>query len=650
MPPVHIANEGEQDKSGCQNMVSNLPLLFAGGYPTTLDKMTECQIEKFIPFMVQCSLGYIQLQSNRGEYREPEWWPDDVPFVIPLMRPKDFSGDWRAKLREIVVTCYSFHKNVFLLRFCKELATYEPECLRFINNYNSTTSLFDRTNNKLLVTFRNENMLYDQQQISNKKTLLPRNNSSQSLDSCQQMVEPALFDIYLCDNCDAELYSMEAFMDHEKICQPNDEEGDDDVIFCESEAEEPVDEDQQQMSAFLLSLGLQSAENVGQTGVARGFGGGGNGRDAVLSYSSSSVFSSPDKHRSVHRRTRGRLAYNKCQSIPISSPAGQLLLNTSKTAMSSEYLEERLDRQERFCGAQPLGGEMYSRRRWLDSRRSLQLSFPVTYRKLSDHQVSSEWHSYKFPRRQFSMEHRRQNLERYNAVILKQCKPCVVKVEKLTREKIEAFLLDANLKVMNKKLMKHRSRKRGGHPKVVEIIDLCSSDESGGDEEEEINGIEGEDGIVKEVEEEMDQEAKGLIEMEKLMVEEEEQEEVEVSPKYDGNFISMPMGLSAEPLKPSVFLFSNNTTTSIEQLHSAQIYRLPTKIHQNQENIISRNFWHTSSKASCHFAPYPSSRTSSAVGDRRDGQRTVVTGRIMPPLIRLAATSGAKSITANVTI
>lgn len=55
--------------------------------------------------------------------------------------------------------CYEYHNNVFLLRFCTVLSKYEPECLRFINNYNSTTSLYDRFNNKLLVTFRNENMV-----------------------------------------------------------------------------------------------------------------------------------------------------------------------------------------------------------------------------------------------------------------------------------------------------------------------------------------------------------------------------------------------------------------------------------------------------------------------------------------------------------
>lgn len=141
-----------------ENMVSNLPLLFAGGYPTSLDKVAESQLEKFIPFMVQCSLGDIQVPVLDSS-SEPEWWPEEIPFTIPLQKPANFTGDWLYKLKEIVAICYQFHKSVFLLRFCENLSTYQPECLRFINNYNSTTSLFDRSSNKLLVTFRNENMV-----------------------------------------------------------------------------------------------------------------------------------------------------------------------------------------------------------------------------------------------------------------------------------------------------------------------------------------------------------------------------------------------------------------------------------------------------------------------------------------------------------
>lgn len=53
--------------------------------------------------------------------------------------------------------------------------------------------------------------LYDQQPVNNKKTLMPRTHSSQSLEN-NNMVEQALFDIYLCDNCEAELYSLDAYL------------------------------------------------------------------------------------------------------------------------------------------------------------------------------------------------------------------------------------------------------------------------------------------------------------------------------------------------------------------------------------------------------------------------------------------------------
>lgn len=152
MPPLYDENDGNQ------NMVSNLPLLFAAGYPTSLDKITEKQLEKFIPFMVQCSLGYLQL-NPANEFTEPEWWPKDIKICKPFRKPDDFDGDWLVKLRELVVKCYSHHNSVFLLRFCYQLAKYEQASLRFINNHNSTTSLYYRTSNKLLVTFRNENMV-----------------------------------------------------------------------------------------------------------------------------------------------------------------------------------------------------------------------------------------------------------------------------------------------------------------------------------------------------------------------------------------------------------------------------------------------------------------------------------------------------------
>lgn len=62
-------------------------------------------------------------------------------------------------MREIVDACYKFYKCPFLLAYSKELSDNSPESLRFVNNNNSTTSLYNRISKKLLLTFRNENMV-----------------------------------------------------------------------------------------------------------------------------------------------------------------------------------------------------------------------------------------------------------------------------------------------------------------------------------------------------------------------------------------------------------------------------------------------------------------------------------------------------------
>lgn len=52
---------------------------------------------------------------------------------------------------------------------------------------------------------------YDRQHKNRKCLLLHKNKTDTHGDDSQHMmVEPPPFDIYLCDNCDAELYSKEA--------------------------------------------------------------------------------------------------------------------------------------------------------------------------------------------------------------------------------------------------------------------------------------------------------------------------------------------------------------------------------------------------------------------------------------------------------
>lgn len=64
-----------------------------------------------------------------------------------------------ANLKKLVFRCYTYHRSEYLLRFCSYLAQYPHEELEYVNNWDSTTSLYHKSTGKLLVTFRNENMV-----------------------------------------------------------------------------------------------------------------------------------------------------------------------------------------------------------------------------------------------------------------------------------------------------------------------------------------------------------------------------------------------------------------------------------------------------------------------------------------------------------
>lgn len=62
-------------------------------------------------------------------------------------------------LRKIVEDCYDHHKQPFLLKYSSQLSENEPANLRYTKDTDTTTSLFSRKPKKLLLTFRNENMV-----------------------------------------------------------------------------------------------------------------------------------------------------------------------------------------------------------------------------------------------------------------------------------------------------------------------------------------------------------------------------------------------------------------------------------------------------------------------------------------------------------
>lgn len=179
-------------------MIANLPLLFANGNPTALSKISADELEKFITFMVTCSWGH----DTAKDIRQPPWWPNDVRFSHPFVRPDAVPKDWEAKLKNVVRKCYDFHKSAFLLVFSAQLARYPRKRLRYVDNHDHTTSLYYRPNSRLLVTFRNENLFYDK-------------NTPIEIEDEPQLKSA---DIYLCDNCDSHFDNLEILKAHERLC------------------------------------------------------------------------------------------------------------------------------------------------------------------------------------------------------------------------------------------------------------------------------------------------------------------------------------------------------------------------------------------------------------------------------------------------
>ncbi|KAJ0178627.1 hypothetical protein K1T71_005402 [Dendrolimus kikuchii] len=178
-------------------MIANLPLLFANGNPTALSKIKLSELEKFITFMVTCSWGH----DTAIDIRRPPWWPHDVPFSHPFVRPSFLPNDWEARLKNLVKKCYNYHKSPFLLVFSAQLARYPRNRLMYVDNLDHTTSLYYKPSGRLLVTFRNENKYYDR--------LAP---------PYTKVLQPKATDIYLCDNCDSHFDNLEILQAHERLC------------------------------------------------------------------------------------------------------------------------------------------------------------------------------------------------------------------------------------------------------------------------------------------------------------------------------------------------------------------------------------------------------------------------------------------------
>lgn len=367
-------------------MISNLPLLFADGYPTCLDKITVGQLEKFVPFMVQCSYG-----NNTVSSSVPEWWPDNLEFSLPVIKPQGMDSKWPAILKSLVCRCYSYHGCDFMLQFSEALSQCAVSSLRFVDGRDGTTSLYSKVTGKLLVTFRNENMLYDKKRESPKKTLLSRRYDEP--EQSHIMVQPPLFDIYLCENCDGEFSSLKEMQYHEKICHLEQHTSTPSVVS------EDLNSDQDKfLSYFYLSNASNGAE-----------------------------LKSPRKtQQSNFKKTVG--GSWRYAGIPFSSPLGLLVHRKIQVSHSTKI--------ERNCPAKPSDlNAQFCRRRspsWIVSWKPPE----------KNEEIDNAWvHIYKYPKwkswkNTVSIGNQ---LIRKNLQLHGQCRNVHVKLKRLTQQEIDLY-------------------------------------------------------------------------------------------------------------------------------------------------------------------------------------------------------------------
>eukprot|EP00088_Acartia_fossae_P070404 TRINITY_DN9424_c0_g1_i4.p1 TRINITY_DN9424_c0_g1~~TRINITY_DN9424_c0_g1_i4.p1 ORF type:complete len:567 (+),score=158.98 TRINITY_DN9424_c0_g1_i4:159-1859(+) len=233
--------------------VSNLPLLFVKGNPTSLELMSLEELQAFLRFMMKCEGNRKEL-PDLDRMTKPSWWPEGFEFSETiLMRQNKNRGKLSLLLKNAIRSCYSYHECAFLIDFCRKLLDYTGgvQNLQVLDNRDGTRSLIKRRDKKLLVTFKAENQDYDKESKRGPKkqeNKTPTSSPMKLLDSRRLLqtlpVAPTsdpdmsrcVAELYLCDTCDKDFDSLPLLMEHEKICsrQPDEYDFDDDIIIADS--------------------------------------------------------------------------------------------------------------------------------------------------------------------------------------------------------------------------------------------------------------------------------------------------------------------------------------------------------------------------------------------------------------------------------
>ncbi|GLG94548.1 Protein of unknown function, partial [Gryllus bimaculatus] len=236
----------------------------------------------------------------------------------------------------------------------------------------------------------NENLFYDKKRSSPKKTLLSRSNGESGEQ--QAMVQPPLYDVYLCDNCDEEFNTLKEVQEHEKCCCTN-----------QRQPSPPRVTEESSKDSFLNYFNLFNAKGKNLT-----------------------------KNVDHPLRKRGFRNSFWYSSIPISSPLGMLVYKKTRASATTALVQ--LERLERHCPAKPSIVND-------DNRDRGSTLWPVSWkpRKKTD----DDWvHVYRKPGRQWRGRTRtsvQSRLGNKKQNLLSQCQNLQVYVRKLTPSEIAYY-------------------------------------------------------------------------------------------------------------------------------------------------------------------------------------------------------------------
>jgi hypothetical protein len=299
--------------------VSNLPLLFVKGNPTSLELMSLEDLQSFLRFVIKCE-GNRKDFPDLDELETPIWWPNDFEFSETiLMKQEKNRGKLALLLKKAIKSCYNFHECAFLIEFCRKLLDYTGgvENLQVINNGDGTRSLIKRRDKKLLVTFKAENQDYDKEyKKPGKKSLDSRFSISSPMKTKESRrllqtlpaattSDPAmskcLAELYLCDTCDITFESLPLLIAHERTCAQPEVES---VV-------EPTIKHKKKQSQLLAYLKLMDKKK-------------------------------PAEKKQLNEDERPKAAsYEKFMEIDVSSPLGSYIIRGSKLQLDQQHPASR---------------------------------------------------------------------------------------------------------------------------------------------------------------------------------------------------------------------------------------------------------------------------------------------------------------------